>query len=226
MDLLSTLLVCNLYGTDPTLVRAITANSHANPHFVLDASADVDIDAVPAEPKTTAEALARVQEITAHGGKPLLGLLQIPPAWLALYGRELPDAFDPCVNVAIGSAMLSTFDYECAHDKKRPHPGPSPADHPRPTLHVISARRLCVIRRYGEAIGEADFEELTTLELNSPSPTRGLLPDPTDAPIFPSQPPRTWGPDCLLVPFLVTPPTPQTAIQSSDAPTLPTTPTP
>ena len=201
MDLLSTLLVCSLYGPDPALVRAITANSHENPYFVMDPAVDTAQLDVPADPKTQAEALARAEDITSHGGKPLLGLLQLPPAWLTVFGRALPDAFDPCMNIAIGSAMLSAFDDECAHGQHRRAAAAPPSTASAP--HALSPRRLCVLRTYGDALGETDFEELIILELSSPSPAP-VLPDPSDAPIFPSLPPHAWGPDCLLVPLVPT----------------------
>jgi type IV secretion system protein VirB1 len=207
MDLLTALLTCNLHTSDPELVRAITANSHANPHFVVDVSEDVPIDAASSEPKTDAEAIARVHDIDAHGGKPLLGLLQIPAAWLTHFGRELADAFDPCVNIAIGSAMLSAFEYDCAHKRaQQPRTFSTPAPAFPPGAHLLSPRRLCVVRAYADAIGERDFEEAITLELSTPSSHR-LIPAPADAPIFPSTPGRSWGPDCLLVPWLVAPAT-------------------
>jgi hypothetical protein len=203
VDLLTALLTCNLHTADPELVRAITATSHANPHFVVDASEDASLESAPSEPKTDAEAIARVRDITARGGKPLLGLLQIPPAWLTHFGRELADAFDPCVNVAIGSAMLSAFDSDCAHRKRTLR---APADRPIPPgARGLSPRRLCVVRSYADAIGEPDFEDAIALELSTPSSHR-LLPAPADAPIFPSPPSRTWGPDCVLVPWPIAAP--------------------
>jgi hypothetical protein len=196
LDLLTTLLVCNLHGSDPALVRAITANSHENRYFVADPAADYTELDVPPEPKTEADALARVRDIASHGGKPLLGLLQLPLSWLTFFGRDPAEAFDPCVNIAIGSAMLSAFDADCAKPSKRHDVKTSR----RPAVAILP-RRLCVIRKYAEAMGESDFEEVVALELQSPSPTSAVA-EPTDAPIFASPPARAWGPDCLLVPLL------------------------
>ena len=128
----------------------------------------------------------------------------MPPAWLAAYGQQLADAFDPCVNIAIGSAMLSAFDDDCVHHRGRPiRPRPLP-DAPAPNitpLHPLSPRRLCVVRAYADATEQPDLEQAVTLELNQPA-ARTALPDPVDAPIFPTLPPRTWGPDRLLVPWI------------------------
>jgi hypothetical protein len=189
MDLLTALLTCNLHTADPALVRAAIGNSHGNPYFVIDPAVEyTELDA-PSEPKTQAEAVARIHDITSHGGKPLVGLMQLPPPWLALFGRALEDAFDPCLNIAIGSAMLSAFDAECAHAKAS-HPGRS----------KLSPRRQCAVRKYADALGEPDFSELVELELAAPAPLRAGS-DPTDSPIFSSPPPRSWGPDCVLVPL-------------------------
>ena len=123
-------------------------------------------------------------------GKPLLGLLELLPAWVDLFGRPLSSAFDPCTNVAVGSAMLSQFDSECAAQGIAKAPAKRSAPSP--------ARRRCVLRKYEEAIGLPDFATITTLELRYQRPTR---PSVTDAPIFAPASSRSWGPDQLLVPM-------------------------
>lgn len=208
MDLLTALLACNLYAADEPLVRAIAeSNSHSNPYYVADPAAeDTEIDVAP--PTTTREeAVARAKEIVSKGGQPVLGLMQIPPAWTALFGRELPDAFDPCTNVAIGSAMLSAFDGECARQRPEVTKAPPKRRKRLPPSALAPSRRACVIRKYGEAIHAADFEMITNLELGFQRPrARGTV--PVDAPIFPADTPRTWGPDCIFVPLADHEPTP------------------
>jgi hypothetical protein len=104
MDLLSILLACNLYTADEPLVRAIAqSNSHSNTFSVVDPTMDYRDVNVPAEPKTLDAALARLEEVTSKGGKPLLGLMQLPPTWMRMFGREPKDAFDACINVSIGT---------------------------------------------------------------------------------------------------------------------------
>ena len=107
MDVLTTILTCSLYIGDDSLVRAVAESTpDKNPYFVVDASIDLTQVDPPPPPKTSAEALARATDILAKGGRPVLGLMQVPPVWLSAFGHELPDAFDPCVNIAVGTAML------------------------------------------------------------------------------------------------------------------------
>jgi hypothetical protein len=193
MDVLTTILTCSLYLADDSLVRAIAeSTSQRNPYFVLDTAIDRILVDPPAPPKSVAEALARTTDILANGGRPVLGLMQVPPLWMSVFGRELADAFDPCTNIAVGTAMLSQFDSECAAQgalKTTPKPrAPS------------AASRRCVLRKYEEAIGEGEFATVTTLELRYQRP---LAPSIADAPIFAAPQARSWGPDQLLVPAAV-----------------------
>ncbi len=136
-------------------------------------------------------AVARAKEILSSGGRPILGLMQVTPSWLDAFGRELKDAFDPCTNIAIGTAMLSAFDYECARE------GASPGARAKPLSRSgRDARRPCVLGKYGEAIGLADFVTLTRLELRYQRPKPPAV---EGAPIFAASSARTWGPDQLLV---------------------------
>ncbi|MGA7122967.1 MAG: hypothetical protein WBY94_22890, partial [Polyangiaceae bacterium] len=114
MDLLATILTCSLYASDDAVVRAIAEGPSAkNPYFVVNTAAPAD-DTVSPAPKTEKEAVLRSRELIAEGGKLLLGLLEVPPSWVDAFGRPLASAFDPCVNIAIGTAMLSEFDSQCA----------------------------------------------------------------------------------------------------------------
>ena len=194
MDLLTTILTCSLYASDDAVVRAIAEGpSGKNPYLVLDPVADSAEAGAAPSPKNEAEAMARTKGLTVKGGRPLLGLLELPPAWLEAFGRPLSSAFDPCTNIAIGSAMLSTFDYECAVSaRSRRQP---------PLLERVN-RRACVLRRYESAIGVDDFEEVIQLEL---SVQRPRAPSIEDAPIFAPPSARAWGPDQLLVPVPIAP---------------------
>ena len=196
MDLLTTILTCSLYASGDAVVRAIAEGpSGKNPYLVLDPVADSAEAGVPPSPKSEAEGAARAQSLMAQGGRPLLGLLELPPAWLDRFGRPLSSAFDPCTNIAIGSAMLSEFDYECAVSAR--------SRGQAPLLERVN-RRACVLRRYEAAIGLGDFEEVVQLEL---SVQRSATPSIEDAPIFAPVSARNWGPDQLLVlmPLSVTP---------------------
>jgi hypothetical protein len=183
MDLLTALLACNLYTTDEPLVRAIAqTNSHGNPYAVVDAAMDYTRVDIPAEPRTLQDAEKRLSDITGSGGRPLLGLMQIPPAWLATFGRDTADAFDVCVNISIGSAMLSAMDHECAAAGARDGAGSTRRRRRLPSAETLNPRQACVVRKYGEAIGMPEFELLIRLELGVQRPgTRGAV--PLDAPI-------------------------------------------
>jgi hypothetical protein len=188
MDLLTTILTCSLYASDDPMVRAIAEGPSGNhPYLVLDPVADSTEAGVRPWPKSEAEATARASGLMAEGGRPLLGLLELPPAWLDIFGRPLSSAFDPCTNIAIGTAMLSEFDSECAA---------SAPSRRQARLLERANRRACVLRRYESAIGLDDFEEVIELEL---SVQRPLTPSIEDAPILsPAAAPR-WGSDQLLV---------------------------
>jgi hypothetical protein len=201
MDVLTTILACSLYISDDALVRAIAESSaQSNPYFVIDASVDLTQVDPPPSPKTATEAAVRAGDILAKGGRPVLGLMQLPPAWVSAFGRELAAAFDPCVNIAIGSAMLAAFDAQCgaalsptAVSKTHGARGASrSAASPSPAL------RRCILRKYEDAIGLPDFATVTTLELRYQRLRRA---DVTDAPIFATGSSASWGPDQLLVPI-------------------------
>jgi hypothetical protein len=198
MDLLTTILTCSLYASDDSLVRAIAEGpSGSDPYLVLDPAADAAQASAPAPARSETEATARARGLTAKGGRPLLGLLELPPSWLDLFGRPLAGAFDPCTNIAIGSAMLSEFDFECA--------GSSPKVRRPQGLERVN-RRTCVLHKYEAALGVDDFAIVIELELSAqPS----LTPPVQDAPIFPPMTAPHWGSDQLLVlmPLSTTPAT-------------------
>jgi hypothetical protein len=159
-------LACSVYASDDALVRAMAqSNSHGRAFAVIDAAALADPIDPHAEPRTLQVAMARLEEIRAGQGRPLLGWMQLPPEWLTMFGRELREGFDPCVNISIGTAMLSAFDYECSIAAAAlPAPQGRRARGRGPNVPRLD-RRACVVRKYGEAIGMADFAVVTTLEL-------------------------------------------------------------
>jgi Transglycosylase SLT domain len=199
MDLLITILTCSLYASDDSVVRAIAEGvSAGNPTLVVNPVADgAQADAAPM-PTTARDATARASELMAAGATPLLGLMQLPPAWLDAFGRPLASAFDPCINIAIGTAMLSEFDARCAW--------PVPAHDERARMLERTNRRACVLRRYEAAIGSADFADAVMLELSAQRPASAPI---AEAPIFAPASARAWGPDKLLIP-MPTAPAPQT----------------
>ena len=199
MDLLTTILTCSLYLADDDLVRAIAESTSAsNPYFVLDGSVDwTQVDSPPM-PKDAPAAVARTTDILSKGGKPLLGLLEVPPAWMTAFGRELAAAFDPCTNLAVGTAMLSQFDSECAAQGGTKglvlH---APSAETRRGRPRSAAHRRCVLSKYEAAIGSPDFATTTLLELRV---QRAARPSVEAAPIFAPLRERRWGPDALFVP--------------------------
>ena len=208
MDVLTTILTCSLYLADDDLVRAIaTSTSESNPYFVIDTSVDWTQVDPPSTPKSTAEAVARVSDILSKGGRPLLGLLEVPPRWMSAFGQGLGAAFDPCTNVAVGTAMLSEFDFECSSESTK-----KTARSRAPALGQSGARsaahRRCVLGKYEAAIGSPDFAMTTTLELRS---QRTEHPSVEASPIFaPAHEPR-WGPDELFVSTSPSLPAPQSS---------------
>ena len=196
MDVLTTILTCSLYLADDDLVRAIaTSTSESNPYFVIDTSVDWTQVDPPSTPKSTAEAVARVSDILSKGGRPLLGLLEVPPGWMSAFGRDLGAAFDPCTNIAVGTAMLSEFDFECSAEGAK-KTARSRAAAPSPSGARSAARRRCVLGRYEAAIGSPDFAMTTTLELRSQRPAH---PSVEASPIFAPTRAPSWGPDELFV---------------------------
>jgi hypothetical protein len=196
MDILTTILTCSLYASDDALVRAIAEGPSAgNPYVVVNAGSDPTPVDPPPPPTGEKEAVSRAQHLVADRARPLLGLLQLPPAWLDAFGQPLASAFDPCTNVAIGTAMLSQFDYECRAPR---------AARENPALERTN-RRACVLRKYEAALGAADFAEAVQLELSAQAP---LIAHVADAPIFAPVGPSHWGPDQLLVPIASSLPNP------------------
>jgi hypothetical protein len=202
MDLLTAILACNLYTADEPLVRAIAqSNSHGNQYAVVDPAMDFRDVSVPAEPKTLEEAEARLADLTSKGGHPLLGLMQVPPGWMTSFGREVGDAFDTCINISVGSAMLAAMDRECAAQSAVVVDVPPRHHHERlPTTETLTPRRACVVAKYGEAIAMRDFGLLIRLELGA-QPAGRPSRKAWEAPIlFPVPDSRSWGPDCIFVP--------------------------
>jgi hypothetical protein len=202
MDLLATILTCSLYAEGDAVVRAIAEGpSGKNPYFLVNTAAPVE--GLALAPTTEKEAALRSRELIAQGGRPLLGLLEVPPSWIDAFGQSLESAFDPCINIAIGTAMLSEFDAECA-SKVAPRTE-------RARMLERTNRRVCVLRKYEAAIGAEDFADVILLELSVQGPAS---PSIGDAPIFAPPTARTWGPDRLLVPLpaALAPPAPRPAV--------------
>lgn len=206
MDLLTALLACNLYTADEPLVRAIAqSNSHSNQYAVVDPTMDYRDVTVPAEPKTLEAAKARLTDLQSQGGHPLLGLMQVRPEWMTAFGRDVAQAFDACINVSVGSAMLSAMDRECAAYASVPAGRAMRGSHRErlPVTETLTPRRACVVGRYGRAIGMPDFGLLIRLELGAQPPT-AVASQSKSGSIFFSAPEATWAPSSIFVPLSAT----------------------
>ncbi len=193
MDIATAILACSLYADDMMVGAIADSGSHGNTYFVHVATAG-GIGTVDDQPRSLAEAMARAGDTKATAGRMALGLMSIPTEWLDSFGRPLRDAFDPCVNIAIGTAMLSQFAFEY---RRQPHSQSLPTEIRQDDL------RACTTRRYAEAIGMPELEELVALNLIY----RQSLPvaDAADAPLFIMPAGDQWGPIRILVPLRKTP---------------------
>ena len=190
MDVLTAILACSLYA-DEKFVRAVAeSSSQNNPYAVVDPAADYDAE-TQTPPRTLDAALGRAEQVRQAGGVPLFGLMQIPARWAEAFGRQERDLFDPCINISIGTAMLSAFEHEC-----RPKAGRARGTSPARGVQTATYRS-CTLRRYGEAIGAADFAMVTELELRAAighAPVDGVC----KAPILYVGEDRSWGADRVL----------------------------
>ena len=164
MDVLSLILVCSMYP-DEHLVRAmVDASSQGNQYFVADVATLVTFD--KAANQTDAQTL--VTELEKQGGRPLIGMLGLPPAWVTRGGgssKIKPDLFDSCTNLRIGTSVLAELYESClrTHTSKVPEAASNPsktAGAPTIAERARSQRtappeavRLCALRRFGAEIG-------------------------------------------------------------------------
>ena len=182
MDILTAVLACSLYADD-NLVRAIVqSTSQSNAYAVVDPLEDRDALEPSPPPRSRDEAIARLADIQARGGAPLLGLMQIPVRWAERFGRDAGDLFDPCINLSVGTAMLSDFSQQCSRLPGEPHREVRAS---RTQMDVLPSKdnRACIVREYADAIGVPEFAEVLSLELAHQKPFR-LGDKAFEAPIF------------------------------------------
>lgn len=138
---LALILSCSVHPDD-NLIEALAARlSLNNQFFVGDLSTLDTYDSA----KSVEEASRIVAAIQARGGRPAVGYLAVPVTWAGRFGRSLPDLFDGCTNIGVGTAMLSDYARFCSVRKpkkrlsnrrgSRPPPPPSFPD------------RACLLRR-------------------------------------------------------------------------------
>ncbi len=187
MDVTTAILACSLYADDVLVHAIVDSGSANNAYYVRDVAAAANVGE---QPRSLEGALDRTGYIEATAGAPAVGLMQLHPAWLTKFGRQLRDAFDPCVNVSIGTAMLSQFAYECARTSRTNRAGtPDAVD-----------RQTCVTHKYAEGIGLTGFDDLVAFNVLARS-TQTIRPSAVEAPLFTLGTESNWGPLRILVPL-------------------------
>jgi hypothetical protein len=150
MDLASVLLACSLHQDDSLLLAVAYAHSQGNPYAVTNVNLSVlDSQDEPQSllnPPLSLEA-ARVEtgRIIVAGGDPIVGLLPARLAWAHELGKQSDDLFEPCANVAVVSAKISEFDYQCRHRHRSANARP---------------RRTCTLQRYADSLGLGGLDEV------------------------------------------------------------------
>ncbi len=189
MDVASAILACSLYFDDDLVHAVVESSSRGNAYYVHDI-AGVGSDA-ETQPRAIDDAMVRAGDMRVNGGRLILGLMSLPVDWVNSFGRPLRDAFDPCVNISIGTAMLSRFAYEC---RRQPRLGPH-------GLYSATDTQVCVAKKYAGAIGMPEFEEVIALNIFFRQGQPRVVADGADAPVFMWRAEQPWGPGRILVPI-------------------------
>jgi hypothetical protein len=154
MDVLTLILACSVYPDD-SLVRAmVELASQGNAHFVGDMTTLATFDKIA----TNGEADHLVAELNRQGGRPVVGLMGIPPGWAQRYGRARSELYDGCVNIWVGTAVLSSHYDACV----AAHAAMFTPAHPNERRQRVAppeAVRLCALRRFGADLGVDGYAE-------------------------------------------------------------------
>jgi hypothetical protein len=181
MDVLTLILACSVYPDD-SLVRAmVELASQGNPHFVGDMLTLATFD----KTTTTAAANHLVTELTRQGGRPVVGLMGIPPGWAERYGRARSELYDGCVNIWVGTAVLSSHHEACVAAHAAVFSPTRPSDR-RQRVAPPEAVRLCALRRFGADLGVDGYAEA----INRLLPQQRLLFTPAITPTMTPAPDR------------------------------------
>lgn len=144
MDLATLLLACSVHADDALLAAVAYAHSSAGNVYSVQ---NVHLDVLTSQdeplwrgtpPRSIDAALSEIARIADAGGTPVVGLLPVRLEWAAAFGKTPAQILEPCTNVAVASAQVSAFDYECR------------SEGPRATS---PARRACTLNRYGSSVG-------------------------------------------------------------------------
>ena len=154
MDVLTLILACSVFPDD-SLVRAmVELASQGNPHFVGDMTTLATFDKTATVP--AAEHL--VAELGRQGGRPVVGLMGLPPSWAVRYGRSRQELYDGCVNIWVGTAVLSSH-YESCVAAHAAIFTPAKAGDRQKRVAPPEAVRLCALRRFGADLGVDGYAE-------------------------------------------------------------------
>ena len=154
MDVLTLILACSVYPDD-SLVRAmVDLASQGNPHFVGDMTTLATFD----KTSNTNDAERLVAELGRQGGRPVVGLMGIPPSWAVRYGRTRHELYDGCVNIWVGTAVLSSHYESCVAAHAAIFTPGHPGDRQK-RVAPPEAVRLCALRRFGADLGVDGYAE-------------------------------------------------------------------
>jgi hypothetical protein len=214
MDAITALiLTCSLHWDDE-LVRAIVHKASVdNPYFVGDTVTLTTHDHLA----TDDAALKIVDDIVNHGGRPAVGLMALPITWATRYGRTTADLFDACINISVGTAVLSEHAAECGPRRRRN--GAATDASPRPPRgRALNRQRVCILTKLDDDLGVRGYPDAIMQEITARAQQRRdrhVDSPPASAPLVSpdEQPPRS--PDVSAAP---TPPPHARA----PAPSLPT----
>ena len=179
MDVVTLILACSLYPDDALVRALISVQSQDNPYFVGDLATLKTSDRL----MSPDAAMVETEAISRKDGRPAVGLLGIPIDWAGRFDKEPRELFDPCTNIAVGTAMLSEFETECrpkGSSKVRKHSGRNGGN----------ALRSCVLRKFAQGLGltGAPAAVLAHLSPISASAARSI----SSAAVFP---PGVWKDD-------------------------------
>ena len=155
MDVLTIALACSLYPDAALIETLVRDASRGYVYFVGDTVTLETYD----HAGSIAEAQAIVARIQAAGGRPVVGLMGVPTAWAARFGKPPADLFDGCSNIAVGTAMLARYEAQC---RAALQPRGRGRHRPLPR-HLL---RPCVLGRLGRELGIPNFVAATMRELS------------------------------------------------------------
>ena len=193
MDVLALILACSVYPDDALVRAMVELASQGNPTFVGDVTTLSTFD----KSASVNDAERIVSELNRQGGRPVIGLLGLPPAWAQRYGRSRSELYDGCINLWVGTAVLAGHHDACvaahaamivptaSNAKSQAAPsgaGGSGAAAGRERKQRVAppeAIRLCALRRFGNEIGVDGYAEAVTRLL----PQQRLLFSPAATPV-------------------------------------------